>query len=450
MAKLIETFSNIFKIEELRKRITFTLLVLLLVRIGSFITLPGINVAALKASMANGANNTLFGLFDLFVGGAFSNAAIFALGIMPYITSSIIFQLAGVVMPQIQKMQKEGEEGRRKINQYTRMLTVVIAALQAFGISLKLVNTNAGAFGSSVVADPGFLFTLTTVSLLTAGTVFLMWLGEQITDKGIGNGISLIIFIGIIARLPSSLMQEFELVASGARNIVVEIIIFTALLGIIAAVILMTQAARRIPVNYAKRQVGKKVYGGSTQYIPLKLNTAGVMPIIFAQSIMFIPNTVLSFFPESPRILYLSNMFSYESYFYAAIYSTIVILFTYLYTAIVFNPRDIADNMKKNGGFIPGIKPGKPTSDYIDGILTRITLPGAFFLALIAILPTIVTKLFGLTSSFAQFFGGTSLLIMIGVALDTLQQVESHLLMRHYDGFMKSGKIKGRYGAGGY
>jgi preprotein translocase subunit SecY len=448
MAKILETFSNIFKIEELRKRITFTLLILLLVRVGSHITLPGINVAALKASMASGgANNTLFGLFDMFVGGAFSNAAVFALGIMPYITSSIILQLGGIVFPQLQKMQREGEEGRRKINQWTRVLTVLIAGLQSIGIATKMISTNSN--GISVVSDPGVLFVITTVATLTAGTLFLMWLGEQITDKGIGNGISLIIFIGIIARLPISIKQEFELITSGVRHWVFEIIIFAIFILIIAAVILMTQAYRRIPVEYAKRQIGRKVYGGNSSYIPLKLNTAGVMPIIFAQSIMFIPNTVLSFFSESPTLNYIARLFSYESFFYASIYSIIVVLFTYLYTAIIFNPRDIADNMKKNGGFIPGIKPGTPTSNYIDGILTRITLPGAFFLALIAILPTIITK-FGVTSSFASFFGGTSLLIMIGVALDTLQQVETHLINRNYDGFMKSGRIKGRASAGGY
>ncbi|MCX6146720.1 MAG: preprotein translocase subunit SecY [Candidatus Kapabacteria bacterium] len=450
MAKLVDTFSNIFKIEELRKRIGFTLLVLLIVRVGSHITLPGINVVALKASMANGDANSLLGLFDMFVGGAFSNAAIFALGIMPYITSSIIFQLAGVVIPEVAKMQKDGEEGRRKINQYTRIFTVVVAGLQAFGVSMKLINTTVQNSGVSVVYDPNLLFIISTMTLLTAGTIFLMWLGEQITDRGIGNGISLIIFIGIIARLPHAFAQEYDIIANGVRHWMFEIILFGMLAGIIAVVILMTQAARRIPVQYAKRQQGKKVYGGTTQYIPLRLNTAGVMPIIFAQSIMFIPQTVLSFFPDSAFIITLSKFFSYQSFTYAAMYAVIVVLFTYFYTAIVFNPKDIADNMKKQGGFIPGIRPGKPTSDYIDGILTRITLPGSMFLALIAILPTIVSRLFGITSTFASFFGGTSLLIMIGVALDTLQQIESFLLMRHYDGFMKSGKIKGRAGSGGY
>jgi preprotein translocase subunit SecY len=350
--------------------------------------------------------------------------------------------LAGIVIPQIQKMQIEGEEGRRKINQYTRLATVFISALQAIGISIKLINQNAN--GIPVVPDAGVMFFLTTVLLLTAGTMFLMWLGEQITERGIGNGISLIIFIGIIAVLPSALFQEYELIASGARNIVVEIVIFAILIAVIASVILLTQGARKIPVQYAKRQVGNKVYGGTTNYIPLRVNTAGVMPIIFAQSLMFIPNTVLSFFPESPAISYLAQLFSYNSFFYAAIFGLMVVFFTYFYTAIVFSPKEIADNMKRQGGFIPGVRPGKPTAEYIENILTKITLPGSIFLAIIAILPTFITNIFSVTSTFAQFFGGTSLLIIVGVALDTLQQIESHLLMRHYDGFMKSGKLKGR------
>lgn len=448
MSKLVDTLKNIGKIEELRNRILFTLLVLLVVRIGSHITLPGVDVLALQASMANSDSNTLFGLFDMFVGGAFSNAAIFALGIMPYITSSIIFQLAGIVIPEVQKMQREGEDGRRKINQYTRMLTVGLAALQGLGISIKLVSTNNN--GIPVVPDAGFIFTLTTMIVLAAGTMFLMWLGEQITDKGIGNGISLIIFIGIIANLPIALMQEYQLLADGSRAFIIEIIVFALLFGIIMSVILLTQGARRIPVQYAKRQVGNKVMGGTTQYIPLRVNTAGVMPIIFAQSLMFIPNTILSFFPESSFAQTMSGFFSYDSYFYALFFGLLVVAFTYFYTAIIFNPKDIAENMKKNGGFIPGIRPGKHTSDYIENILTKITLPGSIFLAVVAILPTFVSKIFGITTTFAGFFGGTSLLIIIGVGLDTLQQIESHLMMRHYDGFMKSGKIKGRYGNTGY
>jgi preprotein translocase subunit SecY len=442
MANFVQTFQNIFKIDELKQRILFTLGVLLVVRIGSHITLPGIDVAALQASAGSSQDNTLFGLFDMFVGGAFSHAAIFSLGIMPYITSSIVFQLAGIIIPEIQKMQREGEEGRRKINQWTRMGTVIIAALQSWGLSIKLISTQAG--NSPLVPGSALLFTLTTVFLVTGGTLFLMWLGEQITERGIGNGISLIIFIGIIARLPASIFQEFSLVQAGSRLLILELIMLVLLVGIIAAVILMTQGARRIPVQYAKRVVGRKVYGGTTQYIPLRINTAGVMPIIFAQSLMFIPNTVASFFPESAFFATVARAFSERSFVYAGVYSVIIVFFTYFYTAIVFNPKDIADNMKKQGGFIPGIRPGNPTSEYIDSILTRITLPGSIFLALIAILPTFVMNAFSITPAFAAFFGGTSLLIMIGVSLDTLQQIESYLLMRHYDGFMKSGKIKGR------
>lgn len=446
MANFVQTIQNIFKIEELRQRILFTLGILIVVRLGSHITLPGIDVHALAVSNQDAASNTLFGLFDLFVGGAFSNAAIFALGIMPYITSSIIFQLAGVVIPEIQKMQKEGEEGRRKITQYTRYGTVLIAALQGWGISIKLAYQQT-AGGVSVVPDAGFMFTMTTIFLLAAGTVFMMWLGEQITERGIGNGISLIIFIGIIARLPGSLWQEWLLIQAGSRHWIVELVVLIMLVGIIAAVILVTQGARRIPVQYAKRQVGRKVYGGTTQYIPLRVNTAGVMPIIFAQALMFIPNTVLSFFPESQFIITLAQWFNYDSFVYAAFYFTLIVFFTYFYTAIIFNPKDIAENMKKQGGFIPGIRPGQHTVEYVDSILTRITLPGSIFLGLVAIMPTFITNIFSINMGFAQFFGGTSLLIMVGVALDTLQQIESHLLMRHYDGFMKSGKIKGRAGS---
>ena len=448
MSNFVKTVQNIFKTDELRTRILTTLLILLVVRVGSFITVPGVDIEVLRMT-SGGDQNTLFGLFDMFVGGAFSNAAIFALGIMPYITSSIIFQLAGIVIPEIQKMQRSGEEGRRKLNQYTRMGTVLIAALQGWAFSIKLLNTQAST-GAELVPVNAVIFTLTTVLLLTAGTIFLMWLGEQITERGIGNGISLIIFIGIIARLPVTLIQEYKLIEVGSRLWITELIIFILLAVIIALVILVTQGARKIPVQYAKRVVGRKVFGGTTQYIPLRVNTAGVMPIIFAQALMFIPNTLASFFPNSEFMITIARAFSYESFVYAAVYGTMIVFFTFFYTAVVFNPKDIADNMKKQGGFIPGIRPGKPTSEYIDFVLTRITLPGSIFLALVAILPTFMTNIFGLTSSFASFFGGTSLLIIVGVALDTLQQIESYLLMRHYDGFMKSGKIKGRVGQGGF
>lgn len=449
MANFTQTFQNIFKIEDLRYKILYTLGILVVIRIGAHVTLPGIDVVALESAAASNDQNTLFGLFDMFVGGAFSNAAIFALGIMPYITTSIIFQLAGIVIPEIAKMQKEGEEGRRKINQWTRVGTVMVAALNAWGMSVKFASQQAPN-GMPIVPDAGFLFYLSSIVLLTAGVIFMMWLGEQVTERGIGNGISLIIMVGIIARLPASLWQEWTLIQSGARHWIIEIIVLVLLFAIIAGVILVTQGSRRIPVQYARRQIGKKVYGGTTQYIPLRVNTAGVMPIIFAQALIFIPNTVLSFFPESPTLIYIAGLFSDQSFFYAGVYGIMIVLFTFFYTAIVFNPQEIADNMKKQGGFVPGIRPGKPTAEYIERILTLITLPGSIFLAIIAILPTFIMNIFSVTSTFAQFFGGTSLLIIVGVALDTLQKIESHLMMRHYDGFMKSGKIKGRSGSGGF
>jgi len=447
MANIVSTFRNMFRIEELRQRIGFTLIALLAVRIGSFITIPGVDVSMLTQSNANDSGGTIFGLYDMFVGGAFSNAAIFALGIMPYISASIIMQIAGVVLPELQKMQRDGEDGRRKINQYTRLLTVPIAALQAWGVTIKIAQTTVGAGGASVVPEVGFFWTISSVLILTAGTIGLMWIGEQITDRGLGNGISLIIFIGIIARLPTAITQEITLINAGSRNLVIDLVLVVLLLGVIASVILVTQGARRIPVQYAKRVVGRKVYGGTTQYIPLRVNTAGVMPIIFAQSILFIPATVASFFPESIFWQDVSRLFSDRTVFYALFYAVIIVFFTYFYTAIAFNPKEVADNMKRNGGFIPGVRPGMPTSEYIENILTRITLPGAIFLALIAILPTFAMNVLQVPPVFASFFGGTSLLIIVGVALDTLQQIESFLLMRHYDGFMKTGKIRGRAGA---
>lgn len=447
MSNIVTTLRNIFRIEELRTRIIFTLVVLLAVRIGSFITIPGVDVDLLSSASSLGDSGTIFGLYDMFVGGAFSNAALFALGIMPYISASIILQIAGVVLPSLQKMQREGEDGRRKINQYTRYLTVLVAVLQAYGVTLKIAQTTAGPGGLSVVPDAGFFWTASSVIILTAGTIVLMWLGEQITDRGIGNGISLIIFIGIIARFPTAIQQEISLISAGSRNVVVDLVLVALLAGIIAAVILVTQGARRIPVQYAKRVVGRKVYGGTTQYIPLRVNTAGVMPIIFAQSILFVPATIASFFPESTGLQEFSRLFSDQSVVYAIVYGLMILFFTYFYTAIAFNPKEVADNMKRNGGFVPGVRPGQPTSDYIENILTRITLPGAVFLALIAILPTFAIRVLQVPPLFASFFGGTSLLIIVGVALDTLQQIESYLLMRHYDGFMKTGKIRGRAGA---
>ncbi len=444
MSKLTDTFTNIFKIQELRERVLFTAAILIIVRIGAHITLPGVDPLVLSDYLRRSSEGTLFGLYDMFVGGAFSNAAIFALGIMPYISSSIVIQLLGAVVPYFQKLQKEGEDGRKKITQYTRYGTVLICLLQASGVVVKLESTVTPGGPIVPAAVQGIGFAISTVMILTAGTIFMMWLGEQVTERGIGNGISLIIFIGIIARFPAALLDEYQLIQSG-RNIIVELVILVLMGFIVAAVVLVTQGTRRIPVQYAKRVIGRKVYGGVTQYIPLRVNTAGVMPIIFAQAIMFVPQIIFQFFPESEFVANLqSEWFSYTSWTYSFIYGLMIVFFTYFYTAIAFNPKDVADNMKKQGGFIPGIRPGTHTAEFVDNILTKITLPGSIFLAFIAILPTFMSRVGGVTPGFAQFFGGTSLLIIVGVMLDTLQQVESHLLMRHYDGFMKSGKLRGR------
>ncbi len=445
MGKLQDTFRNIFKIHELRQRILYTLALLVIVRIGAHITLPGVDARVLSEAMANQTSDNLFGLYDLFVGGAFSNAAVFALGIMPYISASIIIQLLGAVVPYFQKLQREGEEGRKKITQLTRYGTVFISTLQAWSVTIYLSSMTANGVPIISPEVSGFGFTFTAVVFLVAGTVFMMWMGEQITEKGIGNGISLIIFIGIINQLPFAMIDEYRLIAAGTRNIVIEIVILIFMVAVIAGIVLVTQGTRRIPVQYAKRVVGRKIYGGVTQYIPLRVNTAGVMPIIFAQSIMFIPNTVLAFFPDNEFMQSLAGYFVYTSFTYSFIYALMIVFFTYFYTAIAFNPQDVAENMKKQGGFVPGIRPGKQTAEFIDNILTKITLPGSVFLAIVAILPAFVNR-FGVSGSFSQFFGGTSLLIMVGVALDTLNQIESHLLMRHYDGFMKSGKLRGRRG----
>jgi len=443
MGKISESFRNIFKIQELRDRILFTAGILIVVRFGSHVTLPGIDAAVLAEAVRNQGSNTLFGLYDLFVGGAFSNAAILALGIMPYISASIIIQLLGAVVPYFQKLSKEGEEGRKKITQLTRYGTVGISLLQAWGVSVQLASMSVNGVPIIPPAVAGFGFHLSSMIILTAGTVFMMWLGEQITERGIGNGISLIIFIGIIARFPHAVFDEIRLVQSGSRNLIIELIIIAVMVVVIAAIVLLTQATRRIPVQYAKRVVGRKVYGGVTQYIPMRVNTAGVMPIIFAQAIMFIPNTILTFIPESDLLQNVSGYLNYTSATYSVVYGLMIIFFTYFYTAVAFNPKDVAETMQKQGGFIPGIRPGRHTSEFIDNILTKITLPGSIFLALIAILPAFMVRM-GVSSNFASFFGGTSLLIIVGVGLDTLQQVESHLLMRHYDGFMRSGKLKGR------
>lgn len=436
MAGFTESIRNIWKIEELRRRIIYTVGLLLIYRLGAFVTLPGVDASILAEVNANSDPNNLLGLLDLFVGGAFSAAGIFALGIMPYITASIVIQLMGAVVPYFQKLQREGEEGRRKITQLTRYSTILVASLQSVGFA---VNLQYGATGAAIVIGDTF-FMITTVIVLVSGTMFVMWLGERITENGIGNGISLIIMIGIISNLPVSLWNEAEL----SGNIFIFMIELAVFVLITAGVILVTQGTRRIPVQYAKRVVGRKVMGGSTQYLPLKINAAGVMPIIFAQSIMFVPATIATMFPESAFMQQMGVFFTdISSWGYSAIFFIICVFFTYFYTAIAVNPKEMADTMKRQGGFIPGIRPGKQTSEFVDNILTRITLPGSIFLALIAILPAFAIQL-GVTQGFAQFFGGTSLLILVGVTLDTLQQVESHLLMRHYDGFMKSGRLKGR------
>jgi preprotein translocase subunit SecY len=446
MSKLVENLRNIFKIEELRDRILFTIALLAVVRVGAHITLPGVDASLLAEVIRSQSQNSLFALYDLFAGGAFQNAAVFALGIMPYISAAIILQLLGAVVPYFRKLQQEGEEGRRKLEQYARQGTVLVAALQAWGVSIRLMNmTTPGGLPIVPEAVKGIGFVISTVFILTAGTIFIMWLGEQITERGIGNGISLIIFVGIIARFPNALLEEFQLIKTGSRSIIEELLIITGMVLVVALVIFVTTGTRRIPVQYAKRVVGRRVYGGVTQYIPIRVNAAGVMPIIFAQSVMFLPSTIITFFPQSEALQEFAANFNYTSFWYNFIYALLVIFFTYLYTAIVFNPQDIADTMRKQGGFIPGIRPGKNTADFIDNILTKITLPGAIFLAIIAILPGFMIRL-GVSPTMASFFGGTSLLIVVGVALDTLQQIETYLLMRHYDGFMKTGRIKSRVG----
>ena len=442
MSRLTDSFRNIFKIEELKDRIIFTLLALVACRLGAHITLPGVDYTELTKNMAS--SNSLFGLYDLFVGGAFKNAAIFGLGIMPYISASIIIQLLGAVVPYFQKLQREGEDGRKKITQMTRLGTVLVSIGQSAGMAIYLQKQNVVAAGVSP-----FFFIVSTVICLTAGCVLMMWIGEQITERGIGNGISLIIFIGIIARFPNAILTEFSMVQTGQHNIIVELVLWAFFIAIVAFVVLLTQGIRKVPVQYAKRVIGRKVYGGVTQHIPMRVNTAGVMPIIFAQSILFIPTTIAQFFQGSSFGDFLLKFFDYRSVGYSVVFAIMIIFFTYFYTAIAFNPRDVADTMKKQGGFIPGVRPGKHTSDYIDNILTHITLPGAIFLAIVAIIPAFVSYL-GVASTFAQFFGGTSLLIMVGVALDTLQQVESHLTMRNYEGLMKTGRVKGRTGIAGY
>jgi len=443
---MLQSVQNCFKIPDLRRKILFTLGILIVYRIGGQITVPGINTSVLQEFFA-GTGNTLFGLYDMFVGGAFSRATVFALGIMPYISASIILQLMGAVVPFFQKLQREGEEGRRKINQYTRYGTVFLAAAQSLGVSYFLESIRGPGSGLEAVIDPGMGFRLLTMVTITAGTIFIMWLGEQITERGIGNGISLIIFVGIIADLPSAVKSEWThyLINRGATKSLIEEIFLVALMAVVVAfVVLLTQGQRRIPVQYAKRVVGRRVYGGQTTHIPLRVNAAGVIPIIFAQSIMFLPKTVTQFFPDSDFMQMLGSYFTTTHMFYWTMYGLMIVFFTYFYTAIVMDPNQLADNMKRHGGFIPGVRPGKRTAAYIDRIMTRITLPGAIALAAVAIFPFFVTEQFNAHPNYSRFFGGTGLLIVVGVALDTLQQVESQLMTRHYEGFMKKGKIHGR------
>ena len=438
--KLRETLKNIYKIEELRKRVGYTLLLLLVYRLGCFVVIPGINPNLLGEGSALASqmdSNSLLGLLNVFSGGAFANAAIFALGVMPYITASIVIQLLGIMVPYFQKMQKEGESGRRKMNQWTRFLTIGVLMLQGptYVANLHHQVPQAFVYGNSV------LFTVYATLILIAGTMFIMWLGEKITDKGIGNGVSLIIMIGIVARLPHALLAEVNARFNTSNGSLIMIIIELVLLFLVfMATIAVVQAVRKIPVQYAKRIVGNKQYGGVRQYIPLKMNAANVMPIIFAQALMFIPMLFAGIAPG-----FAGAFADMTGFWYNFTLAVLVIAFTYFYTAIIINSQMMADDMKRNGGFIPGVKPGKATMNYIDNIMTRITLPGSIFLAIVAILPALAMKFLNIQQAFAYFYGGTSLLIMVGVVLDTLKQIESHLLMRHYDGLMKTGRIQGRY-----
>lgn len=436
---MFKKLQDLFAIPELKRRILFTMGLLIVYRIGGHITTPGVNPFALRAAFES-QQGTIFALYDLFAGGNLYRATIFALGIMPYISASIIIQLLQAVIPYFEKLAKEGEEGRKKITQYTRYGTVALSLVQAFGIAFFLENLNIG--GTSVVPAPGAFFRLLTMITMTAGTIFVMWLGEQITERGIGNGISLIIMIGIVARYPGDFFDTWRALRLGTISPLRLVILLVIMVLVIASVILITQGQRRIPVQYAKRIVGRRVYGGKAQYIPLRVNTAGVIPIIFAQSIMMFPSTLAAFFRENEVMGAIMNFMNPSGWFYNSLYAIIIIFFTYFYTAIILNPVDLAENMQKYGGFIPGIRPGKRTSEYIDRILTRVTLPGAIFLAFIAILPDIMIQKGKLPAT--VYFGGTSLLIVVGVMLDTLQQIETHLLMRHYEGFMKKGHLRGR------
>jgi len=437
--KFITTIKNIWSIEELRSKILFTLVLIFIYRLGTHIVLPGIDPTRLEQLGAS-ASGGILGLIDTFAGGAFSQASIFALGIMPYISASIFMQLMTVLVPQFQKLQKEGESGRKKINQWTRYLTVGVTVVQAsaYVAYLRQMTAQSGAI------MPGYAdyFWLSTVIVLTAGTLFVMWLGEKITDKGLGNGTSLIIMVGILARLPQSFAQEFTAKSVRTGQILIFIIELAILFAIIMGCIMLVQGVRKIPVNYAKQIVGNRQFGGARQFLPIKVNSAGVMPIIFAQAVLFLP-TLFNFTGTATGQGIAAMFTDHSNFAYMAVYAVVVIGFTFLYTALIFNPKQIADNLKQNNGFVPGVKPGQPTADYIGQVMDRITLPGALLLAFVGILPGIAQRL-GVTAGFSTFFGGTSLLIMVGVILDTLQQIETQLLMRQYDGLMKSGRIQGR------
>ncbi len=445
MKKFIEYLRNCWKVEDLRQRLLVTLLFVAIYRFGSFVVLPGINPALLD-KLQSQTEGGLMSLLDMFSGGAFSKASIFALGIMPYISASIVMQLLGLAVPYFQKMQREGESGRRKMNQYTRYLTVVILLFQA---PSYLINLRMQTGGTAIYSSLDWtVFIITSTIILAAGSMFILWLGERITDKGIGNGVSLIIMIGIIARFPQAFVQELttRFSSPGQGGLIVFLVEIILFLAVIAAAILLVQGTRKVPVQYAKRVVGNRQYGGARQYIPLKPYAANVMPIIFAQAIMFIPITVAGYITGGKLNSFMSALIDNTSWVYNLIFAALIILFTYLYTAITINPTQMAEDMKRNNGFIPGVKPGKDTANFIDKIMDRITLPGSLFLALIAILPAFA-DVFGVQREFAQFFGGTSLLILVGVVLDTLQQIESHLLMRHYDGLLDTGRVRGAHAA---
>ena len=436
--KFSETVKNMFKIEELRKRIAYTVLLILVYRLGCYVVIPGVDPNALSiGAAANESGNSLVGLLNVFSGGAFANASIFALGVMPYITASIIIQLLGMMVPAVQKMMREGESGRRKMNNWTRLLTIGVLALQGpayIATQIQEGAVNLDAFGSMA------WFTIFATIILISGTMFVVWLGEKITDKGLGNGVSLIIMIGIVARLPHAVLTELSARLGTGGSLIMVIVELVLLFVIFMATIAVVQAVRKIPVQYAKRIIGNKQYGGVRQYIPLKMNAANVMPIIFAQALMFVPMLFANVAPG-----FAAAFANVAGPWYNITLAVLVIVFTFFYTAIIINPQQMADDMKRNGGFIPGVKPGKATVSYVDGILTRITLPGSIFLALVAVMPSIAIAALGIQQEFAYFFGGTSLLIMVGVVLDTLQQIESHLLNRHYDGLMKTGRIQGRH-----